>query len=284
VLLSERVGAEGFEHGQNLSGERLVELDHVDVVKGEAGLLEHLRNRVGRAQEQLRLRVLGDVRVLPEGGARRKALGLGHVRGHEKGGGRPVCEGRRCARRNGAERLDERGGEVLQLVHGGIVPDHVVGRDRVKVGRNGGRSQFFVEAPVVAGLGRPSVGAEGVPVLVLPRNAEHGREPIRTLAHHVPGGKLSNCGGLRQEIARAEAVEQIQVVAGALGLAGLKQAFPHRALEANGRVAEGLGAARDHDAHLSGAEEVDPARHGLVAGDAGHSDGEGGHSVGNTRS
>ncbi|PSQ80304.1 MAG: hypothetical protein BRD40_04620, partial [Bacteroidetes bacterium QS_1_65_9] len=38
----------------------------------------------------------------------------------------------------------------------------------------------------------------GVPVLVLPRNAERGREPIRALTHHVPGGKFGNCGGFRQ--------------------------------------------------------------------------------------
>ena len=62
ILLCKLVRVEGVEVGDNLACKRLVELKHVNVVQGEAGLLEDLVCCIRGAQQQLLLGVLNSSR------------------------------------------------------------------------------------------------------------------------------------------------------------------------------------------------------------------------------
>ena len=90
--------AEVVEEGDDLHGERLVELEQADVLDGEAGLAQRLLGGRHRADAH-DLGLDADERVRHQAHAHRQAqLGGGGLGGEDAGGGAVVEARRRCPR------------------------------------------------------------------------------------------------------------------------------------------------------------------------------------------
>ncbi len=256
------VEAELVDHGERLGGERLVELDHADLVKRPAGALEHLADRRHGADAHDRgvdaaRRVGEDLRA--HGGAE-----LGRPRGaHQEHGGAGVVHPGGVARGHGPVLLEHR----LQLRHPlgrGVLPDVLVPRevDGVALDLDRHRNDLVVEAALGPGGGGPAVGLDrervlaltGDPVLlgeVLGGDAHEDRvERIGEAAHHgVDELRLPHPG------APARARHPVRAAAHRLGPAGER----HRCLSGLDRLAGG-----DDRLHAGAAQAVDGVGRNLL--------------------
>jgi len=113
------------DDGKGLGSERLIQFDQVDLVKGQAGELERLRNRLDRSDShEIRRHACDGER--PEDCKRRKPQPFRFLPRHHQYGGRAVAGLGRVACRDGAALVEHRR-KLGERLGGGVVPDPLVG-------------------------------------------------------------------------------------------------------------------------------------------------------------
>ena len=141
------VEAEIIDHGERLRGERLVELDHADLLERAPGALEHLAHRRHRPDAHDR-RIDAAARVGQDPRPDR-SIQLGRARGlHQNHGGAGVVHARGVAGGHRAVGL-ERGRELGHRLGRGVLADVLVASElrRLALCLHGNRNDLIVEAP-----------------------------------------------------------------------------------------------------------------------------------------
>src|SRR5262249_41588049 len=149
-------------------GERLVDLDQVEVGDGEALLGQRVPDGVARLRVERVVRT-GDVAVRTDLGdpAKPQLLGLGPAGDHDRAG--PVGDRRGAARGDRAVAAERRA-QLRQGLHGGVGPYALVLADHQRVAaalRDPYRNDLLGEDAVLLRGGGPLVAARGERVLLL---------------------------------------------------------------------------------------------------------------------
>mmetsp|Transcript_38708 Transcript_38708/g.93964 ORF Transcript_38708/g.93964 Transcript_38708/m.93964 type:complete len:350 (-) Transcript_38708:398-1447(-) len=262
VLLVELVGVQGFQIGEDLPGECLVELDHVDVLQSQPSLLEHLGGRVRGAEEKLLERITRDERPVAQEGLRLEPERERLLLGHEERRRGAVGEVGGVGGGDGAVRLDEGGLERRHLLGCRVATDPRL------LGRALEGDDLVVEDARGVRLGRLVVRAQREVILLRAGHAELVRQPVAAVAHHLARGEVGDGGGLGGEVLQLQAGEEAQLLAHALRLVHREHAFPYRLGEANGHVAERLDASSNYNITHPSLDLRDARADRLVRGDA----------------
>mmetsp|Transcript_42775 Transcript_42775/g.67026 ORF Transcript_42775/g.67026 Transcript_42775/m.67026 type:complete len:304 (-) Transcript_42775:426-1337(-) len=200
ILLAPALRVHGIDVGQNLSGERLVELPNVNVVDSQVVLLEKLGGGVGGAKQQLILGVLGNENPVLEGKLAGQSIGLGLLLSHDDGGGSSIGQVRSVSSGDCAVGLHEGGFELAELLHGGSTDAIVLG-DHLILGAVLHGHDLLIEVALVGELLSVQVGAATEIVLLRARHAEGLSQAVSTVSHNLAGGEFSNPRRLGGEIA-----------------------------------------------------------------------------------
>ena len=157
-------------HRQRLGRERLVDLEHVDVLQVQAGLLEQRLHRRHRADAHV-LRVDAGVAVAHQPAQRLQPALLGQAALHQHHRRRRVVDAGGVAGGHGAVRVEHRL-EPGQLLHRAVAAHRLVDleRHRAALDLDLDRHDLPLEVALVDGVGGPAVALGGELVLVLARD------------------------------------------------------------------------------------------------------------------
>lgn len=250
-FVTERIEPEEPEHGQHLRGERLVQLDDVQIGEREARPRERLLRRRDRtdphdprrdpghrprtqAQHRAETEPLRDLWCCDDAGGRAVVLAGGVPRGHGRLG--VLC---------GHDR-PESGERIEARILTGVLIDRHRRRTTATV-RDLDGNELVVEAPQVARRHRPAVRLQREAVLLLPRDAVLPTEVLGGLDHPAGDRMQRSPGGHSRE---REPVDELDPVC-----ADATPDAVRRELD----VAHALRATGDHDIRDAG---LDP--HGSV--------------------
>ncbi|MDT4841314.1 hypothetical protein FQZ97_751640 [compost metagenome] len=179
-----RVQAEVSGHGAGLGGEGFVGLDHVEVVDGEAGLLQRQLGGRHRADAHV-LRVHAGVGVGHQARQRRQATRLGGGGFHQHHGGGGVVDARGVAGGDGAVLLHEHRLELGQFLHAAVGAEVLVGGvgHVTLAALEHDRDDLVLEAAFFGGALGAVVAFHGQPVLVFAADAPLGGDVLGGHAH-----------------------------------------------------------------------------------------------------
>lgn len=257
----------GGEGREDLGGEGLVNLEEVEVLHGQPGALQHARHGVrGRHQQPvLAVHVVHGGRLVQrQVGQRFQAVGPGPLLARQEHGGGAVGERCRIARGHrrvgvaGAEHRLQRG----EFLHRGAGAQVLVAF-QAEV-----RDDEVVQETAFVRRGEPLVAGRRQQVLVLAGHAPLPGGDGRVLAHRQAGTRLGVARDVRDEVAGADGGQRLEPGPRRPGAARLQQDPAQPVVDAEGRVARGVRAARDRRVDRAEGDLVRRGDDGLQPGAA----------------